>query len=97
MFLPDVFYDACDQLGLLVYHDMQYAQEGHSPVAGKQQDAELRYQVRRLSTHPSIAVWDGCNEHVSSGSHPRLALPYFILPHLTLPYLCGFGLSVCLS
>ena len=25
-------YDACDELGVLVYHDMQYAQEGHSPV-----------------------------------------------------------------
>ena len=28
MFLPDAWYDACDELGLMVYHDMQYAQVG---------------------------------------------------------------------
>ncbi|CAE8627680.1 unnamed protein product [Polarella glacialis] len=62
IFLPDSFYDACDEMGLLVYHDMQYAQSGHAPQACAAQDAELRHQVRRLSHHPSIAVWDGCNE-----------------------------------
>ena len=62
MFLPDAFYDACDEFGILIYHDMQYAQEGHSPAVGGAQEPELRYQIRRLSSHPSIAVWDGCNE-----------------------------------
>jgi len=61
-FLPDAFYDACDARGLLVYHDMQYAQSGHSPKATATQEAELRHAVRRLASHPSIAVWDGCNE-----------------------------------
>ena len=28
MVLPDAFYDACDRYGLLVYHDMPYAQVG---------------------------------------------------------------------
>lgn len=32
IFFPDVWYDACDELGVMVYHDMQYAQEGHSPA-----------------------------------------------------------------
>ena len=27
VFLPDVFYDTCDQLGVLLYHDLQYAQQ----------------------------------------------------------------------
>lgn len=62
MFLPDVWYDTCDELGLLVYHDMQYAQDGHSPKATSTQDAELRHQIRRLSHHASIVIWDGCNE-----------------------------------
>ena len=61
-FLPRAFYEACDELGTLVYHDMQYAQQGHSPVANTVQDLELRYQIRRLASHPSIAIWDGCNE-----------------------------------
>ena len=26
MFLPDAFYDACDEFGIMLYHDMQYAQ-----------------------------------------------------------------------
>jgi len=62
MFLPDVWYDACDDLGIIVYHDMQYAQSGHSPAATATQDEELRHTVRRLSSHASIVVWDGCNE-----------------------------------
>ena len=27
VFLPDAFYDACDLNGILVYHDMQFAQQ----------------------------------------------------------------------
>ena len=44
-FLPDAFYDACDARGLLVYHDMQYAQSGHSPKATAAREAELRRAV----------------------------------------------------
>eukprot|EP00656_Telonema_subtile_P018074 TRINITY_DN19740_c0_g2_i4.p1 TRINITY_DN19740_c0_g2~~TRINITY_DN19740_c0_g2_i4.p1 ORF type:complete len:621 (-),score=140.84 TRINITY_DN19740_c0_g2_i4:49-1911(-) len=62
MFLPDAWYDACDELGVLVYHDMQYAQSGHAPQNNTVQEQELRHQIRRLSAHPSIIVWDGCNE-----------------------------------
>ena len=62
VFLPRAFYDACDRLGILVYHDMQYAQEGHAPKRTAMQAAELTHQVRRLSSHPSIVIWDGCNE-----------------------------------
>ena len=62
MFLPDAFYDACDRDGLLVYHDMQFAQSGHAPKPTATQDAELRHAVRRLSAHASLAIWDGCNE-----------------------------------
>ena len=50
------------KLGLQVYHDMQYAQNGHSPQQNAAEEAELRYQIRRLSAHPSIVMWDGCNE-----------------------------------
>ena len=32
MFLPSSFYDECDKQGILVYHDMQYAQQGHAPL-----------------------------------------------------------------
>ena len=84
IFLPDAWYDACDEYGVMVYHDMavstiavnpcsaqasesllacpQYAQHGHSPDSTATQDAELRHQIRRLSHHPSIVIYDGCNE-----------------------------------
>lgn len=56
IFLYDVFYDTCDELGILIYHDMMYAQGGHSPNTTDTQDAEIRHNVRRLSSHPSIVV-----------------------------------------
>ena len=54
--------DECDKLGIMVYHDMQYAQSGHAPAGSATEDAELRHMVRRLSHHASIVMWDGCNE-----------------------------------
>ena len=57
------FYDACDALGVLVLHDIQYAQNGHSPKDGSPSHrAEIQHQMRRLSHHASLAVIDGCNE-----------------------------------
>jgi len=41
---------------------MQFAQLGHSPTKCALQDEEFRHQIRRLSHHPSIIIWDGCNE-----------------------------------
>jgi len=41
---------------------MMYAQGGHSPSVTATQRSEIIYQVRRLSHHPSIVIWDGCNE-----------------------------------
>ena len=62
MFLPSSFYDECDKQGILVYHDMQYAQQGHAPLKTIIQEDELRHNVRRLASHASIVMWDGCNE-----------------------------------
>lgn len=68
IFLPRAFYDACDDYGILVYHDMQFASSvdgPHGPSAtSKTQEAELRHQIRRLSHHASISLWDGVNEVV---------------------------------
>ena len=57
------FYDTCDELGLLVLHDISYAQNGHSPKAeSASHKAEIQHQVRRLGHHASLVVIDGCNE-----------------------------------
>lgn len=66
IFYPSTFYDACDEAGVMVYHDMAYASlpgGSHGPLATPTQDAELRHQIRRLSHHPAIVLWDGNNEN----------------------------------
>lgn len=63
MVLPDAFYDACDELGVVLYHDMMFVEEkGHGPIKIETIDKEIRHLVRSLASHPSIAIWNGCNE-----------------------------------
>ena len=54
---------------------MQYAQQNHDPDAGDpNQYHELTHQVRRLSHHPSIVVWDGCNECGGQGVYASFVM-----------------------
>ena len=79
IFLPSIFYDSCDKLGIMVYHDMQFAQQGHAPKQTPTQEAEFRHQVRRLSHHPSIVIWDGCNECKVDNTGPTSIYAKFLL------------------
>jgi beta-mannosidase len=65
----DAFYDACDELGLLVWHDFMFAGLAYPDDAAflAECDAEARYQVARLRTHPSLALWCGSNEGEAGG------------------------------
>ena len=71
---PDVFYDACDERGILLYHDLQFAR-GNLPAsmpaaANASILAEIRHQVRRLAPHPSLVLYDSNNEDVVEPSGP---------------------------
>jgi beta-mannosidase len=62
----DAFYDLCDSLGLLVWQDFMFAcavypEKPASFVA--EVEAEARYQVRRLRSHPCLALYCGNNEN----------------------------------
>ncbi len=62
----DVFYDFCNSAGLLVWQDFMFAcavypEEPPSFVA--EVEAEARYQIRRLRSHPCLALWCGNNEN----------------------------------
>lgn len=63
MILPNAFYDACDENGLLIYHDMMFVDEQyHGPTRTQVIEDEIRFTIRELSSHPSIVLWSGCNE-----------------------------------
>lgn len=60
---PDVFYDRADARGVLIRHDAMFAGDGRIPPSGSAlEDLELRQQVRRIATHPSVVSYDACNE-----------------------------------
>ncbi len=61
---PDVFYDICDELGILVWQDFMYSCALYPGDSAFMHNAEMeaREQVSRLRNHPCIAVWCGNNE-----------------------------------
>ncbi|KSV79815.1 beta-mannosidase [Sinorhizobium sp. GW3] len=65
---PDWFYDLCDRLGLMVWQDFMFACNLYpsTPDFLENVAAEVDYQAKRLSSHPSIAVWCGDNELVGA-------------------------------
>lgn len=60
----DIFYDLCDENGILIWQDFMFA---CSMYPGDEEflqnvEAEAVYNVRRLRNRPSIALWCGNNE-----------------------------------
>jgi len=60
----DVFYDICDEKGILVWQDftMACAIYPQDEFFKQQLEDEARLVVRRLRQHPCIAIWAGDNE-----------------------------------
>lgn len=60
----DIFYDLCDQLGLMVWQDFMYACGEYPEQRGflNAAQAEAESVVRHLRNHPSIVLWCGNNE-----------------------------------
>lgn len=65
---PDWFYDLCDRMGLLVWQDFMFACNLYPCTEDFLENVghEVEYQVRRLSSHSSIALWCGDNELVGA-------------------------------
>ncbi|MFD5464600.1 glycoside hydrolase family 2 protein [Kitasatospora sp. NPDC127059] len=60
------FYDACDELGLMVWQDFLFACAAYpeeQPLRGEV-EAEARENVVRLMPHPSLVLWNGNNENL---------------------------------
>ena len=60
----DAFYDACDELGLLVWQDFMFACGMYPAHAEFQANVrqEVEVAVKRLRHHASLALWCGNNE-----------------------------------
>lgn len=63
-YLDDYFYDICDELGLMVWHDFMFACSAYEldEAFDKNIRREITYTVRRLRHHACIALWCGNNE-----------------------------------
>ncbi len=61
-----VFYNKCDELGILVWQDFMFAcaeYPDHIDWFRKLANEEVKHQVLKLRHHPSIILWCGNNEN----------------------------------
>ncbi len=68
------FYELCDEKGILVWQDFMFACALYPSEPGflANVEAEVRHQVRRLQSHPCIALWCGNNENLGAlGWYPE--------------------------
>jgi beta-mannosidase len=65
---PDFFYEICDELGILLWHDFMFScmpYPSDKPFLDSVK-AEITQQVRRLQHHACVALWCGDNEVIGS-------------------------------
>lgn len=61
----DEFYDACDEIGILIWQDFQFACQAYPFFKEsflENVKKEIEYNVKRISHHASLALWCGNNE-----------------------------------
>lgn len=61
----DRMYSLCDEMGILLWQDFQFACQAYpffDDAFLENVKQEVRYNVNRISHHPSLAVWCGNNE-----------------------------------
>ncbi|WP_300683427.1 beta-mannosidase [Acutalibacter sp. 1XD8-36] len=87
----DSFYDACDELGLMVWQDFIFSGSGYELTPGLAADVrrEVRDNVTRLKHHPSIVLWCGNNQlelsAAAGGTTPRQRADYIRLFEYIIP------------
>ena len=74
----DAFYDACDELGILVWQDFMFGC-GNYPVWPElitSVKREVEENLKRLRHHPSIVIWAGNNEDYQYQESENLTYDY---------------------
>jgi len=66
LYETDAFYDVCDELGVMVWQDFAFACAAYAEEEPLRSlvEAEARHNIARLSRHPSLVLWNGCNENI---------------------------------
>jgi beta-mannosidase len=90
----DVFYDVCDELGLLVWQDFPFACGVYPAPEWFQESVRLEAEaaVRRLRHHPGLALWCGNNEDYAIAESVKLIerdFPARVLYEQVLPSVCA--------
>lgn len=64
-YAPDYFYEQCDEKGLLLWQDFMFACLMYPFYEDDFREnvlKEIEYNVNRIKSHPSLALWGGNNE-----------------------------------
>lgn len=62
----DIFYEKCDEYGILLWHDFMFScamYPDNEEWFRVEVEREIDYQTRRLRNHSCIALWSGSNEN----------------------------------
>ena len=65
LYEKDAFYELCDQMGILIFHDFMFScaeLPDQYPGFYEEVTREIEQQIIRLRNHPSIILWSGGNE-----------------------------------
>ena len=64
----DIFYDMLDEAGIMVWQDFAFACAAYPEDADTRAEVnhEATEQITRLSSHPSLVVWNGSNENYTA-------------------------------
>ena len=96
-FASDALCEACDEVGLLMWHDLLFACAqfpGQDPEFKAEVRAETAHAMRTLAHHACVVVWCGSNEieqgDVEWGYHSsHTANPHYYMFHRELPNLAN--------
>ena len=79
---PDLFYNICDELGIMVHSEGQFSDGDYEDSADAARlalvAAEALHQARRLATHPSLIVWVGNNENAPPSGDPSNWVNFYL-------------------
>ncbi len=78
----DIFYQTCDEKGIMVWQDLMFACAMYPGDAAflKSVENELNYQIPRIAAHPSVVYFNGNNEVDVAWKNWGFQVKYMISP-----------------